>query len=84
MDENKQNVSTNRYYMVFHLKNFNFVGNKPLNFFFFLFQGKRIEKQLQFNPSVQAFDQDRGINASLQYSILSGKYQFSVTQIYPE
>ena len=79
MKENKQNVSFNSYFRVLHMKNYKFVGKKPY-FFLFLFQGKRIEKLLQFNPSVQAFDQDRGINASLQYSILSGKYQFSVTQ----
>ena len=39
----------------------------------FLLQGNPIEKQLQFKPSIHAFDQDLGINASLQYSILSGK-----------
>ena len=36
-------------------------------------QGRPIEKQLQFKPAIHAFDQDLGINASLQYSILRGK-----------
>ena len=39
----------------------------------FYFQGKPIQQLLPLNPPVQAFDQDKGINASLQYSIISGK-----------
>merc|ERR1712110_598983 len=37
--------------------------------------GRPIEKQLQFKPAIHAFDQDLGINASLQYSILRGNEQ---------
>ena len=36
-------------------------------------QGNPVEKQLKFNPPITAYDQDLGINASLTFSILSGK-----------
>lgn len=37
------------------------------------FQGNPVEKQLAFNPPISAYDQDLGINASLQYSIINGE-----------
>ena len=34
---------------------------------------------VNFNPPLEAFDQDKGINASLEYSILQGKLNNDIT-----
>uniref|UniRef100_A0A1B6ECX7 Cadherin domain-containing protein n=4 Tax=Clastoptera arizonana TaxID=38151 RepID=A0A1B6ECX7_9HEMI len=44
--------------------------------------GKRIHQELLFNPPIQALDQDKMINASLQYDLISGneRHLFSINQ----
>ena len=49
------------------------ISDHPLIIIFiYLLQGNPVEKQLIFQPPILAYDQDLGINASLQYSITKG------------
>ena len=41
-----------------------------------LFQGNPVQKELIFQPPILAYDQDLGINASLQYAITKGKISY--------
>merc|ERR1711997_1072649 len=43
--------------------------------------GKKIQRMVDFDPPIYAYDQDKGINASLEYSILQGKLIFLITTI---
>ncbi|KAL1115659.1 hypothetical protein AAG570_005949, partial [Ranatra chinensis] len=39
---------------------------------FYPITGKKVHKPLHFNPPIEAYDQDRGINVTLRYELLSG------------
>ena len=54
---------------------------EPYLIIFISFQGKKIQRMVDFDPPIYAYDQDKGINASLEYSILQGEFIFLITTI---